>query len=128
MPDLGNRASAIGPQPIAQRFIVPPAMLAAADHILRLLAEGRRSELEALAAPRAAAELRDLIDAIASGAYRSHQILAHAKVNNHYYVKARLFGESAAPFTLQLRLGEHEGRWVIWEAYNLAGGRTAWTR
>jgi len=128
MPDLGNRASAIGPQPIAERFIVPHAMLAAAGHILQLLASDRRAELEALVIPRAAAELRGLIDAIASGAYQRHKIIAHAKVNHHYYVKARLFGESAAPFTLQLRLGEHEGRWVIWEAYNLAGGRTAWTR
>ncbi|HEY2524335.1 MAG TPA: hypothetical protein VGI29_04700, partial [Candidatus Binataceae bacterium] len=116
------------PQPIAELFIAPPVMLAAAGHILQLLAEGRRSELEALAIPRAAAELNGLIDAIAPGAYGSHKIIAHAKVNHHYYVKARLFGERAAPFTLQLRLGEHEGRWVIWEAYNLAGGRTAWTR
>jgi hypothetical protein len=128
MPDLGNRARAIGPQPIAERFIVPPAMLAATDHILQLLAEGRRAELEALVVVRAAAELRKLTDAIAPGAYQSHKIIAHAKINNHYYVKARLFGESAAPFTLQFRLGEHEGRWVIWEAYNLAGGCTAWTR
>ena len=128
MPDLGNRARAIGPQPIAEPFIVPPAMLAAAAHILELLAEGRSSELEALAIPRAAAELRGLIEAIAPGAYRSHKIVAHAKIHHHYYVKARLFGERAAPFTLQLRLGEHAGRWVIWEACNLAGARTAWTR
>jgi len=128
MPDLGNRARAIGPQPIAERFIVPPAMLAAAGYILNLLASGRRAELEAQASPRVAAELNGLIDAIQPGAYRGHKMIAHAKVNRHYYVKAQLLGETAPPFTLQLRLGEHEGRWVIWEAYNLAGGRTAWTR
>lgn len=128
MPDLGNRSSVMGPQPIAKRFVVPPAMLAAADHILDLLAQGRRAELEALATAKATDELRDLMDAIAPGVYERHEIIAHAKANKHYYVKARLFGARAAPFTLQLRLGEHEERWCIWEAVNLAGGRTAWTR
>lgn len=128
MPDLGNRSSVMGPQPIARRFVVPPAMLAAADRILDLLAEGRRAELQALTAAKAVGELGDLIDAIAPGAYLSHEIIAHAKANNHYYVKARLFGAGGAPFTLQLRLGAHEGRWIVWEAVNLTGGRTAWTR
>jgi hypothetical protein len=128
MPDLGNRSSVMGPQPIAKRFVVPPAMLAAAGQILELLADSRRAELEALVVEKAAGELHDLMDAIAPGAYASHQIIAHAKANNHYYVKARLFGARATPFTLQLRLGEHEGRWIIWEAVNLSGGRTAWTR
>jgi len=128
MPDLGNRSSAIGPQPIAERFVVPPAMLAAADHILELLAQGRGAELEALVVAKAAGELRELMGAIPPGAYQSHEIIAHAKANKHYYLKARLFGARAAPFTLQLRLGGHEGRWVIWEAVNLSGGRTAWTR
>jgi hypothetical protein len=73
-------------------------------------------------------ELRELMDAIAPGAYESHKIIATAKAANHYFVKARLFGAREASFTLQLRLGEHDRRWVIWEAVNLAGGRTAWTR
>jgi hypothetical protein len=128
MPDLGNRSSAMGPQPIAERFVAPPAMLAAAHHILELLAEGRRSELQALAVAKTAGEFGDLMDAIAPGAYARHEIIAHAKANKHYYVKARLFSAGGAPFTLQLRLGEHEGRWAIWEAVNLTGGRTAWTR
>lgn len=128
MPDLGNRSSVMGPQPIAKRFTVPPSMLATANHILELLAQVRRAELEALAVAKATGELLQLMDAIAPGAYQSHEIIAHAKANNHYYLKARLFGARAAPFTLQLRLGEHEGRWAIWEAVNLSGGRTAWTR
>src|SRR5271156_66973 len=118
MPDLGDRSSVIGPQPIAKRFVVPPAMLAAADHILDLLAQGRRAELETLVVAKAAGELRELIDAIAPGAYQRHEIIAHAKAANHYFVKARLYGARVAPFTLQLRLGEREGRWVIWEAVN----------
>ena len=128
MADLGNRSSAMGPQPIAEPFVVPPAMLAALDHIVELLAQGRHAELEALAVSKAAGELRELMDAIAPGEYQRHEIIAHAKANHHYYVKARMFGARAAPFTLQLRLGEREGRWVIWEAVNLTGGRTAWTR
>ncbi|MGH7913868.1 MAG: hypothetical protein ACREPW_04365 [Candidatus Binataceae bacterium] len=128
MPELGNRSSVMGPQPIAKPFVVPPAMLAAVGPILELLARGHRAELEALAVSRATGELRELMDAIAPGAYASHEIIAHAKVNKHYYLKARLFGTRAAPFTLQLRLGEHDGRWVIWEAVNLSSGRTAWTR
>jgi hypothetical protein len=131
MPDLGNRSRAMGPQPIAERFVVPPAMLAAANHILELFEQGRRSELQALAVAKGAGELGDLMDAIARGTYARHEILAHAKANNHYYVKARLSsagGAGAASFMLQLRLGEHEGRWAIWEAVNLTGGRTAWTR
>jgi hypothetical protein len=128
VPDLGNRSSVMGPQPIAKRFEIPPAMLAAANNILELLAAGRRAELEALVVSKATGELRELMDAITPGVYERHQIIAHAKANNHYYVKARLFGARATPFTLQLRLGEHEGHWAIWEAVNLSGGRTAWTR
>ena len=118
----------MGPQPIAKRFVVPPAMLAAADHILDLLAQGRRAELETLVVAKAAGELRELMDAIAPGAYERHEIIAHAKAANHYFLKARLCGARAAPFTLQFRLGEHDGRWIIWEVVNLTGGRTAWTR
>jgi hypothetical protein len=128
VPDLGNRSSVMGPQPIAKRFEIPPAMLAAANNILELLAAGRRAELEALVVSKATGELRELMDAITPGVYERHQIIAHAKANNHYYVKARLLGARATPFTLQLRLGEHEGHWAIWEAVNLSGGRTAWTR
>ncbi len=128
MPDLGDRSSALGPQPIAKPFVTPPAMLAAADHILELLARGGRAELETLVVAKAAGALRELMNAIAPGTYESHKIIAHAKAANHYFLKARLFGARTAPFTLQFRLGEHEGRWVIWEALNLTAGRTAWTR
>jgi hypothetical protein len=128
MPDLGDRSSALGPQPIAKPFVTPPAMLAAADHILELLARGGRAELETLVVAKAAGALRELMNAIAPGTYETHKIIAHAKAANHYFLKARLFGARTAPFTLQFRLGEREGRWVIWEALNLTAGRTAWTR
>jgi hypothetical protein len=128
MPDLGDRSSALGPQPIAKPFVTPPAMLAAADHILELLARGGRAELETLVVAKAAGALRELMNAIAPGTYETHKIIAHAKAANHYFLKARLFSARTAPFTLQFRLGQREGRWVIWEALNLTAGRTAWTR
>jgi hypothetical protein len=128
MPDLGDRANVMGPQPIGKRHALPPAMIAAAEQILDLLAAGKRAELEAFAAPKGISELRELIEAVAPGVFDRHEILGHAKVNNHYYVKARLYGRAVAPFTFQMRLGEHQARWAIWEAVNLNGGRTAWTR
>jgi hypothetical protein len=132
MPDLGDRSRAFGPQPIEQRIAPPPAMLAAADRILGLVANAkgeakRRGELEALAMPKALDELRELMESV-DGAYERHEIVAHAKVNAHYYFKGRLFRTGADPFTLQMRLGENQGRWMIWEVANLSGGRTAWTR
>lgn len=132
MPELGDRARALGPQPIEQRLAPPQAMIAAADHVLGLLAgagrdAAKREELEALAMPKALDELRALINA-ARGAYERHEIVAHAKVNAHYYIKGRLFCAGIEPFTLQVRLGEHQGRWMLWEVANLSGGRTAWTR
>jgi len=127
MPELGDRSRAIGPQPIGERSIPPPAMLAAADRILDLLVQRSCAALNALVVEKAAAELEALIDAIPPVTYASHKIIAHAKANDHYYVKARLFGESTEPFTVQLRLGARDGQWLIWEAVNLTGGRTAWT-
>ncbi len=133
MPELGDRARALGPQPIEKRLTPPPAMFAAAHHILDLLAAvgrdaGKRGEFEALAMPKVLDGLRVLIETIGRNAYARHEIVAHAKVNAHYYVKGRLFGHGVEPFTLQMRLGEHQGRWMIWEVANLSGGRTAWTR
>jgi len=62
------------------------------------------------------------------GNYDRHEIIATARVNHHHYVKARLLGARAEPFTVQFRLGEHEGDWRVWEAMNLTGRRGAWTR
>jgi hypothetical protein len=103
MPDLGNRASALGPQPIEKPLAPPPAMFAAARHILDLLAAVRREaskrgELEALAMPKALDDLRELIEAVGRNTYERHEIVAHAKVNAHYYVKGRLLGQGAEPF------------------------------
>lgn len=133
MPDLGDRARALGPQPIETPLAPPPAMLAAAHRILDLFAAlgrepAKRGELEALVMPKVLDDLRSLIEAIGRNSYERHEIVAHAKINAHYYIKGRLFGPGAEPFTLQMRLGEHQGRWMVWDVANLSGGRTAWTR
>jgi hypothetical protein len=127
MPDLGHRGNVLGPQPIGQPKPAPPEMIAAAELILKLLAEGKGNELAAIATPMGGQEIAQISSVITPGAYNQFEIIAIARVNLHYYVKARLTGPDAKPFTLQFRLGENEGRWIIWEASNLTG-RTAWTR
>jgi len=128
MPDLGERGNVMGPQPIAARKPVPPAMLEAADRVLKLLAEGKQAELAAMATGSGAREIAEVAAAVKPGLYDSHEIIATARVNSHHYVKARLSGAKTGAFTVQFRLGEHEGRWVIWDAMNLTGRRGAWTR
>lgn len=128
MPELGNRANVMGPQPIAERKPPPAEMLAAAERMLKLLAEGDQSGLEAMAAPNTLGELSQLAQSSRPGMYDKREIIAQARVNSHYYVKARLSGASVEPFLLQVRLGERDGRWLIWEAKNLSGRRSAWTK
>ncbi len=128
MPDIGERANVMGPRPIASPSAVPPAMLAAAARVLELLAAADANALAALATPAGAGEVVALARAIRPGRYQRHEIIATARVNYHHYVKARLFGDRVEPFTVQFRLGEQDGRWKVWEAMDLSGGRTAWTR
>src|SRR5580704_8733063 len=113
MSSLGERVNVLGPQPIFERFATPPAMLAAAERILNLIAAGDAEALRGMATATGAAELA---------------AVAAARVNFHHYVKARLYGPRAEPFTLQFRLGEESGEWRVWEAINLTGRRGAWTR
>lgn len=128
MSSLGERANVMGPQPIFERYVVPPAMIAAAESVLMMLAASDAEGLAAIAAPSGAAEVAALAAAIKAGAYDRHEIIAQARVNDHHYVKARLHGPHAGPFTLQFRLGQLDGKWRVWEAANLSGRRGAWTR
>jgi hypothetical protein len=128
MPELGNRANVMGPQPIAQRSPVPAAMTAAAEQVLKLIESGDRAGLEAMAFERARADASALAQGVQPGMYDEHEIVAQARANQHYYIKARIIGPGAAPILIQIRLGEHEGRWVIFEAKNLTGRRSAWTK
>jgi hypothetical protein len=128
MSDLGDRMNVMGPQPIIKRFVIPPAMIAAAKRVLTLMAAGDAEGVAALAVPSHEAELTAVAAAVKPGIYDRHQIIATARINFHHYVKARLHEPRAEPFTLQLRLGEHDGEWRVWEAQNLTGRRGAWTR
>jgi hypothetical protein len=128
MPDLGERANVMGPQPIMRRKAVPPAMLAEAGHVLDLLAAGKHAELAALAMPQAASDVAEIGAAVPAGSFDHHEIIATARVKDHHFVKARLRGPRADPFTVMFRLGEHDGRWMIWDATNLTGRRGALSR
>ncbi len=128
MPELGNRANVMGPQPIAHRKPTPPAVKEAAEHVLKLLAEGARAELEALAMPAALSAVAALGAAAHAGAYDKRETIAIARINQHYYLKASLTGTNVQPLIVQIRLGERDGRWMIWEANNLTGCRSGWSR
>jgi len=128
MSDLGDRMNVMGPQPIIKRFVIPPEMIAAAERMLTLMAAGDTEAVASMAAPGREADLSALAAAVKAGIYNRHQIIATARVNFHHYVKARLYGPRVEAFTMQLRLGEHNGEWRVWEAQNLTGRRGAWTR
>jgi len=128
MADLGERANVMGPQPIMRRKPVPPAMLGAAEGVLELLATCKPAELAALAMPQSASDVAELAAAVRPGAYDHREIIATARVKDHHFVKARLRGPRADPFTVLIRLGQHDGRWMIWDAVNLTGRRGALTR
>jgi hypothetical protein len=128
MPDLGERANVMGPQPIMRRTAVPSAMIAAAERVLELLATCKPVELAALAMSQSASNVAEIAAAVHPGTYEHHEIIATARVKDHHFVKARLRGLRAAPFTVMFRLGEHDGRWMIWDAINLTGRRGALSR
>jgi hypothetical protein len=128
MPELGNRANVMGPQPIAARKPVEPEMTAAVARVMDLVASGKSAELEAMALPKARESVADLARSARPGAYNKNEVLAHARVNAQYFVKCRLSGANIEPFLFQMRVGEHEGRWTIWEVKNLTGRRSAWTK
>jgi hypothetical protein len=125
---LGERANVMGPQTIFERYVVPPAMIAAADSVLTMLAAASAEELALMAAPSGVADLAAIVAAVLPGVYDRQEIIAQARINDHHYVKARLHGPLVEPFTLQFRLGQVDGKWRVWEAVNLTGRRGAWTR
>ena len=134
MPDLGNRANVMGPQPIARVVEPPPAMIAAADAILSALVAGRRAEIEAASAEQAREAMLKIADSVKPGTYDKVEIIGQARIAKHWFTKARLTGRSAKPFTLQFRLGlegadsKDAGRWTVREATNLTEVRSAWSR
>jgi hypothetical protein len=126
MADLGTRGNVMGPQPIGRRNENPPEMTATAEQVLELMLAGKSAELVRLAMPACSGQMAEFAASVPPGKCSSYEVIALAHVNRHYYVKARL--TAAEPVTVQFRLGEHEGRWMVWEVINLTGRRGAWTR
>ena len=129
MPDLGNRANVMGPQPIGPIKQPPPEMMAAIDRFLAMLMAGNRGEALEMTDERAHDRVAHIAGAIPPGVYKQMRILAKARVAEHYFVKARLSGSGGESLTLQFRIGpEAGGRWTVREAADLTDVRSAWTK
>jgi hypothetical protein len=128
MADMGYRDNVMGPQPIASRKPIPQSLLDTVAHILDLLADGKSSEVIAMSVDTAKDETAKLAAAVKAGTCNDKSVIATARTNEHYWIKAKLTGPDAKPLTLQFRLGPDGGKWIIWEAANLSDSRSAWTR
>jgi len=128
MPDMGYKENVMGPQPIAPRKPIPEAVLETVHHILGLLADGKGAEASTMAVDSAKDEIAKLAAAIKAGIYNDESIVATARTNEHYWIKAKLTGPDAKPLIVQFRLGADGDRWLIWEATNLSDARSGWTR
>ena len=91
MPDLGNRANVMGPQPIGPIKQPPPEMMAAIDRFLAGLI-GNPDQALAMTDKRARYRVAQIAGAIKPGVYQHMHILGRARVAEHYFVKARLSG------------------------------------
>ena len=118
----------MGPQPIAHRKEIPESVLNAVLHILDLLANGKGAEVASMAVDSAQDEIASVAAAIKPGIYNHKSIVGTARTNEHYWIKAKLTGADAKPFTLQLRMGPHDGRLMVWEATNLSDVRSGFTK
>lgn len=128
MPDLGERGNVTGPQPIAQIVEPPAAMLAAARSLLNALMRGDRAGVEAMTAEQAREDMGRIANEIKPGKYDKFELIGRGRISRHYFLKARLTGTDAPPFTIQFRLGEDDGKWTVREALNLTERRSGWTK
>jgi hypothetical protein len=128
MPDLGERGNVMGPQPIGKVVEPPAAMLAAAGQLLAALLRGDFAFAEQMTTAQARADIAGITKALKPGAYDKFELIARGRVAHHYFLKARLTGRDVAPFTIQFRLGEDNGKWTVREVLNLTGRRSAWTK
>jgi hypothetical protein len=129
MADMGFRENVMGPQPIAQRKPIPQDMLDTVTRFLDLLAQGKGAELAGMTIESNREQASALASAVKPGAYNDKSIMATARTNDHYWVKAKMTGPGGLkPFIVQLRLGPHGGGWIIWEIMNLTDARSAWSK
>jgi hypothetical protein len=101
-------------------------MIAAVEALMKLMLSGNQDAAAALALPGCASEVAKFARNVRESSCDGFEIIATARVHAHHYVKARVTG--AQPLTVQFRLGEYEGRWMVWELIDLTGRRGAWTR
>ncbi len=128
MPDLGERGNVMGPQPIAPIVEPPASMLAAAEHLLNALMRCDLAGVEAMTAAQALDEMGRIAKEIQPGQYDRFELLGRGRVAKHYFIKARLIGTAVEPFKIQFRLGETDNKWMVREALNLTGRRSAWSK
>ena len=128
MPDLGNRANVMGPQPIGPIKQPAPEMMAAIDRFLAVLMAGNPAEALAMTDERARDRVAQIAGAIKPGIYKEMHILGKARIVEHYFIKARLSGSRGESLTLQFRIGPEGGRWTVREAADLTDVRSAWTK
>jgi len=128
MPDLGNRANVMGPQPIGPIKQPPPEMMAAIDRFLAMLMAGNRGEALEMTDERAHDRVAHIAAAIKPGVYKRIYTRGRARLVEHYFVKARLSGSKGESMTLQFRIGPEGGRWTVREAADLTNVRSAWTK
>src|SRR5690242_17539924 len=128
MADLGFRENVMGPQPIAQRKPIPQDMLDTVARFLDLLAQGNAGEAAKLTVDSSKEQASALASSVKAGAYADKIIMATARTNDHYWVKAKMTGPGVKPFIAQFRLGPQGGGWIIWEIMNLTDARSAWSK
>ncbi len=130
MPELGNRANVMGPQPIANIIEPPESMARSAEGLIRALMAGDRAQVDAATSDQARAQMAKIGDAIKPHAYDRFDIIGRARISKHWFIKARLFGANAKPFTIQFRLAPEadNSEWTVRDAYNLTETRSAWSR
>ena len=128
MPDLGNRANVMGPQPIGPVKQPSPEMMAAIDRFLAVLMAGKPDEALAMTDERARERVAQIAGAIKPGVYKQMHVLGRARVAEHYFIKARLSGSKGESMTLQFRIGPEGARWTVREAADLTDVRSAWTK
>jgi hypothetical protein len=128
MPDLGERGNVMGPQPIGKVVQPPPPMLAAAEHLLNAIMQGKRADVEAMTDANARPQMAEITNAVPAAKYAKFTLIGRARVAKHHFIKARLTGDSVEPLTLLFRFGADGERWTVREALNLTGRRSGWTK
>jgi hypothetical protein len=103
-------------------------MLAAAKSLLNTLMRGDRAGVEAMTAEQAREDMGRIANEIKPGKYDKFELIGRGRISRHYFLKARLTGTDAPPFTIQFRLGEDDGKWTVREALNLTERRSGWTK